>query len=160
MDKRKDFIRAAQYKIGVTENSLTHHMIIDIYNGHKPMPRRYKVKYTDAWCATFVSFCAMAAALSDFPFECSCEKMIAGFQKLGRWIENDAYIPAAGDIIFYDWQDTGLGDNHGAADHVGIVENVTADNITVIEGNYSNAVKRRIIKINNRYIRGFAIPLF
>ena len=29
---------------------------------------------------------------------------------------------------------------------------------TVLEGNYSNSVKKRIMKVNGRYIRGFALP--
>lgn len=38
---------------------------------------------------------------------------IALFQALGSWVENDAYTPEPGDYIFYDWQDSGVGDNTG-----------------------------------------------
>jgi len=34
-----------------------------------------------------------------------------------------------------DWNDDGKGDNKGHSDHVGIVEKVSGDMITVIEGN-------------------------
>lgn len=40
----------------------------------------------------------------------------------------------------YDWQDTGKGDNTGGADHVGIVEKVVGNTITIIEGNKGEAV--------------------
>jgi peptidoglycan hydrolase-like protein with peptidoglycan-binding domain len=30
----------------------------------------------------------------------------------------------------------------------------------VIEGNYSNAVKRRTLKVNGKYIRGYIVPKF
>ena len=156
MNYINEFLKAALCEIGIKENTLQHHAIIDIYNQHKPLPRKYKVKYTDAWCATFVSYCAIMAKIDFFPFECSCEKMIEGFQKKGTWIESDNYIPHPGDLIFYDWQDTGLGDNHGHADHVGIVESVYNTVITTIEGNYQDSVKRRVLRINNRYIRGYA----
>ena len=79
-------------------------------------------------------------------------------QKKGIWEENDAYIPKAGDILFYDWQDSGKGDNTGWPDHVGIVESVENGHITVIEGNLNNTVGRREIAVNARYIRGYGVP--
>lgn len=47
------------------------------------------------------------------------------YKKLNCWEENDAYVPSAGDVIMYDWQDSGAGDNTGAPDHVGIVVSVS-----------------------------------
>ena len=38
--------------------------IIDIYNKNQPRPRGYKVQYTDAWCATFVSAMGYIAGFS------------------------------------------------------------------------------------------------
>ena len=75
-------------------------------------------------------------------------------------MENDAYVPSHGDYIFYDWQDNGVGDNKGSSDHVGVVEKVEGALITVIEGNYSNAVKRRSLAVNGKYIRGFGVPKY
>lgn len=66
--------------------------------------------------------------------------------------------PAPGDVIFYDWSDTGNGDNTSAPDHVGIVVSVSGNTMKVIEGNMSNAVGYRNIAINGRYIRGFGLP--
>jgi hypothetical protein len=79
---------------------------------------------------------------------------------MGIWVEADNHVPAPGDIIMYDWQDSGSGDNRGGSDHVGIVEKVSGNTITVIEGNYSNAVKRRTLQVNGRYIRGYCVPDF
>lgn len=39
--------------------------------------------------------------------------MVRLYQELGRWVEDDAYVPSPGDVIFYDWQDSGVGDNAG-----------------------------------------------
>lgn len=86
--------------------------------------------------------------------------MIELFKGLGCFIENDAYVPMPADILFYDWNDSGSGDNVGVSDHVGIVEKVSGGTITVIEGNYSNAVKRRTLKVNGRYIRGYGVPKY
>lgn len=132
--------------------------IIDLYNSHRPLARGYPVKYTDAWCSTFASAVAIQAGLTSItPTECGCQKHIELFKKLGSWQENDAYVPSPGDYIFYDWQDSGVGDNTGAADHVGIAGKVSGQTITVIEGNYS---KRRTLAVNGRYIRGYGVPKY
>lgn len=156
---RQKVVGIAQGWLGCKESNGSHKKIIDIYNAHKPLARGYAVKYTDAWCSTFASAVAISAGLTDIiPTECGCGKHIELFQKLGSWQENDAYVPSPGDYIFYDWQDNGVGDNTGAADHVGIVEKVVGQTITVIEGNYSDSVKRRTLAVNGRYIRGYGVP--
>lgn len=161
MSERQNFVNTAASFIGCKEADGSHRQIIDIYNAHKPLARGYAVKYTDAWCATFVSAMAIKCGLTDIiPTECGCGQMIRLFQKLGEWQENDAYTPQPGDVIFYDWQDSGVGDNTGASDHVGIVESVSGSSMKVIEGNMSNAVGRRTLQVNGRYIRGYGLPKF
>jgi LysM repeat protein len=86
--------------------------------------------------------------------------MIALFQKLGEWVENDAYIPSPGDVIFYDWQDSGSGDNTGWPDHVGIVEAVSGKTLTIIEGNKSDSVSRRSLQVDGKNIRGYGVPKY
>lgn len=158
---REKIVKQAQAWLGCKESDGSHRQIIDVYNADKPLPRGYKVSYTDAWCATFVTACAIKCGATDIiPKECSCNKMIELFKKLGCYVENDAYIPAPGDIMFYDWDDTGKGDNAGVSDHVGIVEKVSGNTVTVIEGNYSNACKRRTMQVNGRYIRGYGVPKY
>lgn len=147
--------------LGLNESSGTHKQIIDIYNAQKPLPVGYRVKYTDAWCATFVSAVAVKLGYTDIiPPECSCPRMITLCQNKGIWVENENRTPNPGDLIFYDWEDSGSGDNRGASDHVGIVEKVANGKITVIEGNYSNSVKRRTLAVNGKYIRGYAVPKY
>lgn len=157
----KNIIQQAKSWLGCNKADGTHKQIIDVYNNHKPLARGYAVKYTDAWCATFVSACAIKCGYTDIiPTECGCSPMIQLFKNLGEWVENDAYVPKSGDIIFYDWQDSGSGDNTGVPDHVGIVESVSGSTITVIEGNKNNAVARRTIQVNGKYIRGYGVPKY
>lgn len=161
-------VEQAQAWLGNKEGSAGHKSIIDLYNAHKPLARGYKVKYTDAWCATFVSAVAIKLGYTDIiPTECGCGKMIELFKKLGAWVENENRTPNPGDIIFYDWQDSGSGDNTGSPDHVGIVEKVANGKITVIEGNHDgtdadkiDGVERREIAVNDRYIRGYGVPKY
>lgn len=154
-------VAQAQAWLGKNEADGSHKEVIDIYNSNKPLARGYAVKYTDAWCAAFVSAVAIKLGYTDIiPTECGCPSMIALMKSKGIWVENDAHVPSAGDIIFYDWQDSGVGDNGGSADHVGIVERVVGDTINVIEGNYSSSVKRRYLRVDAKTIRGYGVPKY
>ena len=147
--------------IGKKESDNTNRTIIDIYNTISPLPRGYKVKYTDDWCAACVSAAFQKAGyIGIIPAECSCYYMVEGAKKMGIWVENDDFVPKPGDIVMYDWQDDGKGDNRGVPDHVGVVELVDGNNIIVIEGNHSDSVKRRTIAVNGKYIRGFITPKY
>lgn len=156
---REKAVNTAKAWKGCNEADGTHKQIIDLYNSVKPLPRGYAVKYNDAWCATFVSAVGIAAGLSEIILrECGCGAMIDLYKNAGRWKENDAYVPDMGDVVFYDWQDTGKGDNTGYPDHVGMVCSVSSNTIKVIEGNKNNAVEYRDLQVNGRYIRGYGLP--
>lgn len=158
---RTQIINQAREWIGYNEADGSHKKIIDLYNSHKPLARGYKLKYTDAWCAGTVSALAIACNATDIiPTEVSCAKLIELAKAKGIWVEADNYIPLPGDLILYDWQDNGNGDNKGNPDHIGICESVVGDTITVIEGNYQNAVGRRLMRVNGKYIRGYITPKY
>ena len=158
---RKKVVDTAVSYLGCNEANGSHKKIINLYNSHKPLARGYAVKYTDEWCATFVSAIAIKCGLTDImPTECGCERMIDLYKKLGSWKESDAYVPDEGDVIFYDWDDSGAGDNKGGSDHVGIVAKVSGSTIKVIEGNKGEAVAYRTIAVNGRYIRGYGVPKY
>ena len=156
---RKQVITKAKSYLGCKESDGSHKKIIDLYNGKKPRARGYTVKYTDEWCATFVSAIGIALGYTDImPTECSCTKMIDLYTAMGRWQENDTYLPSPGDIVMYDWQDNGTGDNTGTPDHVGFVVSLNGTAMTIIEGNKSEAVAYRTLKVNGKYIRGYCLP--
>lgn len=156
---RQKIVDTAVAWLGCKESNGSHKKIIDTYNGHKPLARGYPVKYTDAWCSTYASAVAIKADMTDIiPTECGCQKHIELFKARGAWQENDGYTPKPGDYIFYDWDDSGAGDNTGSADHVGIVTKVSGATITVIEENKGDAVAYRTMKVNGKYIRGYGTP--
>lgn len=145
--------------VGWNETNKKYEWIIDIYNTITPLPSGYKMKYTDAWCAATVSAVAKKMDLIKYIFpECSCNRMIALYQKNNRWEENDAYVPQLRDICFYDWDDNGVGDCTGQSEHVGMVCEVTGNTFKVLEGNYSKEVKVRTMQVDGKYIRGFGLP--
>lgn len=156
-------VNTAKKYLGCKESDGSHKKIIDIYNAHRPLARGYSVKYTDAWCATFVSAMSVLCGLTDImPTECSCSKMVELYKKLGRWEERDDYVPKLGDVVMYDWDDkTGSsGDNTGSPDHVGIVAYISGNTMKIIEGNISDSVNYRTLSVNGKYIRGYCLPDF
>lgn len=136
--------------MGRNEADGSHREIINIYNSHTPLARGYKVQYTDAWCATFVSAVFIKLGVYDF-LECGCPEMIEKLKSLGYWIGRTADVKA-GDIVFYDW------DGDGIADHVGIADNLTNGTLCVDEGNYQDSVKQRYISVQDVHICGIARP--
>jgi LysM repeat protein len=157
-DHREAAVRQARAWIGLKESDGSYKVIIDTYNRQDKPPRGYRMKITDEWCAAYVSAVGIAANTPEILRECSCEAMINLYKAAGRWVENDAHVPDEGDIIFYDWQDTGAGDNTGRSDHVGIVCDISGNTQQIAEGNKNNAVEYRTIPINARYIRGYGLP--
>lgn len=156
---RSNIAATARKYLGVKEGSAAHRELVDRYNAHTPLARGYELQYGDPWCAGFVSAVAIECGVTAvFPTEVGCGKMVELFQSMGRWQEADGFLPQIGDVIFYDWKDSGDGDSTGAPGHVGIVETVSGCVLTVIEGNKDNAVGRREIRVNGRYIRGFGVP--
>lgn len=161
MGSRQAMIAKMQSWIGKNEVDGSFREIIDIYNSHTPRARGYKLQYSDEWCAGTVSAAAIATGNTNaVPLEVSCHYMIEGAKAKGIWVENDSYVPQGGDIILYDWQDSGIGDNTGNPDHVGVVEYTSGGIIHVIEGNNGEKVARRELSVNGRYIRGFIVPKY
>ena len=149
--------------VGKKESDGSFRSIIDEYNKANPLPRNVKMQYSWPWCAATVSAVAVLLGYTPImPIEISCYYLIEAAKKMGIWVENDAYVPSMGDYVLYNWADSGIGDNTGTPDHVGMVTyvNKSAGYFVVTEGNYSDSVKKRTVSINGRYIRGFITPKY
>lgn len=162
MKSRKAVVDLAKSWLGKNEKDGSYKVIIDIYNSYTgKFPRGTKMLYGWAWCACTWSALAIKLGYTDImPIEISCYYLIERAKEMGIWVESDSYVPKPADAILYDWNDSGSGDNKGTPDHIGVVEKVVGNTITVIEGNYSNAVKRRTLKVNGKYIRGYITPKY
>lgn len=150
--------------VGLKESDGSYKKIVDIYNGFTgSFPRGTKMQYGWAWCAcTWSALAIKLGYTSIMPIEISCGYLIEAAKKMGIWVEKDSYVAKPGDAVLYDWDDSGSGDNTGWPDHVGIIVEVNEESgyFVVVEGNYGNAVKKRTLSINGRYIRGFICPKY
>lgn len=147
--------------IGRNEADGSHRSIVDIYNSYLPHPRGYALTYNDAWCDATVSAAFVSLKAVDLigGIECGVEEHVKKFQAAGIWNEDGSATPRPGDLIVYNWDDD-TQPNDGYSDHIGVVETVVNGQITTIEGNASNQVKRCIIPVGYGYIRGFARPKY
>ena len=149
---------------GLNEADGSYKKIVDIYNSYTgTFPRRVKMKYGWAWCACTWSAAAIKLGYTDImPIEIGCEELINRAKKMGCWVEADDYVPSIGDAALYDWDDNGIGDCTGYADHIGTIVEVhkSLGYSVAMEGNYKDAVRRRKLAINGRYIRGYITPKY
>lgn len=146
--------------LGAPKNGSKHQEILDTFNNSGLYPR-HKMRLSDPHCATAVSASFIATKLTSiFPcISCSCGEMIEKAKAAGIWEERDNYVPKVGDLILYDWDDSGKGDNKGAPEHVGMVAEINEKKFVVYEGNTVHyAAGTRTMEVNGKYIRGFICP--
>lgn len=108
------------------------------------------------WCACFVSWCADQCGYIEagiMPKFALCSDGAAWFARRGQF-QDGSYVPASGDIIFFDWG------GNGDVDHVGIVESVVDGRVHTIEGNSGDRCRRRNYSIGYYEIYGYGTPAY
>ena len=101
-----------------------------------------------AWCASFVSWCANRAGVSTkvVPKTAKCTTMISKSNSYHKWSKNALKSIKKNDVIFFASKANGS----GSSSHVGIVYSVSGSKITVIEGNTgSDLVKKNTYTVNS-----------
>ena len=147
-----------QYE-GAATGSARHRDLVDTFN--KVNPHGERGNYTCAWCAITTTAILIKGGYTtkNMPMSYNCGTLVEDMKRLGVWVEDDAYVPEIGDLIIYNWDDSGKGDCTRGAYHVGMIISVDkkGKTFTVIEGNKGEPGKvgTRKMSINGRYIRGF-----
>lgn len=135
-----DIVAVAQSQVGIT--------------GGGPYWSWYGFPNRVEWCACFVSWCAEqcgyinSGVVLKFSY---CPTGANWFKSQQRW-QDRSYLPAPGDIIFFDWH----GD--GVTDHVGIVKSCDGERVYTIEGNSGDMVKEKSYTVGNGLIYGYGVP--
>ena len=161
MGVREAIVNTAIRYNGMPFKGGSHRTLIDEFNEHRP--DGWAMTYTANFCAACASAVAYLCGVGDaYPCSANVGTIVAKAQKMGIWVENDAYVPTAGDWIIYAWNDSGRGDNTTGASHVGIVVSADSKYINVFEFNIHNnhSTGYRRIAVNGRFIRGFVVPKF
>ena len=114
--------------------------------------QRYMNGRKEPWCANFVAW-AFRQTGQELPGNqrslASVQYMEDSMKKAGKFHTG---VPAPGDIIFF--KNRGRSDR-GTGRHVGIVEKVENGFVYTIEGNTSNAVRRRKYSLSEARISGY-----
>lgn len=116
----------------------------------------YGFSSREEWCACFVSWCADQCEYIEagvIPKFSLCSAGMEWFESRGQFMDG-SYVPATGDLVFFDWG------NDGSVDHVGIVESVVDGNIYTVEGNSGDKVARRSYPIGYGQIVGYGVPAY
>lgn len=116
----------------------------------------YGFSSREEWCACFVSWCADQCGYIEagvIPKFSLCSAGMEWFESRGQFMDG-SYVPATGDLVFFDWG------NDGSIDHVGIVESVVDGNIYTVEGNSGDKVARRSYPIGYGQIVGYGVPAY
>ena len=129
--------------------------------GGRPYWSWYGYSSRVPWCACFVSWCADQCGYIDagiIPKFAGCGYGGNWFIQRGQWADRN-YIPQAGDIIFFDWYEAGVGQD-GERDHVGIVEKVENGYVYTIEGNSGDKCIQRRYPVGWYEINGYGLPAY
>ena len=115
------------------------------YGGHEKYSDFCGLAHSEPWCAAFVSWVCGEAGYGNSvePFVLvskdevekqkgkGCDVHYGPISSNYNSPENKNYIPKAGDLVYYDF------DNNNALNHVGIVQSADSNEIHTIEGNTS-----------------------
>lgn len=116
----------------------------------------YGFAQREEWCACFVSWCADQCGYIEagvIPKFSLCSAGMEWFESRGQFMDG-SYVPASGDLVFFDWG------NDGSIDHVGIVESVVDGTVYTVEGNSGDKVARRSYPIGYGQIVGYGVPAY
>lgn len=156
MGHRYNMVKWFANRVGTVEGSEEHHRIIDVYNTQRPLPRGYRMRYADSWCAASVTVAAMETDNAKvIPPECGCGEMMR-YAKQRNIFAGPDYRPKLGDLILYSWNQDSW------PDHIGIVYSYdnNTDMIVTIEGNYRDSIRTREIVGGSGYIVGYICPRY
>lgn len=104
-----------------------------------------------AWCACFVSWVLDKSGYDEPTFAACQAQGVPYFTSNGRWATSDYSNIAAGDVIFFDWE------NDGHSDHVGIVIGTDGSRVYTVEGNSSDTCRVRDYDLNSSSIMGYGL---
>lgn len=131
------------------------------YRGGATFWRWFPFPQRDEWCAMFVSYLWHANGVTDRPHFAWCPAGADWFRArgqwhAGQWTPSAAFVPVAGDAIFFNYGGSSI------TNHVAIVAGVSecSNFIFIIDGNWGDAVVARQIPIQYQATYGFGLMNF
>ena len=113
------------------------------------------------WCAMFASFCIHYADAEGMPLNWGCPSWIEELTALNLYRParsgdpRQQYIPSAGDLVFYDWEQDGISDHVGLVVEVAPAAGGEPAKLITIEGNTDDRVQYMTYALDTPVILGF-----
>ena len=129
--------------------------IVDIYNNEcpKPLPRKYRVKYEDLLCATYVSAIFAHLNWCDIvPPECAAWRLYQNMAAIDCGVPDPNRVPNVGDLIFF-----GPDQEVKHITHVGIVVEVV-NGKQIYYYDIQSTVGRHTCPVGYGPIFGYGVP--
>ncbi|MFI9206186.1 peptidoglycan-binding protein [Streptomyces sp. NPDC053048] len=153
MSNANEILRIARGEVGYHEGRSNGHW--NNYQRYSPAVPGLEWSQNQAWCATFVSWCAMTAGVADlYPRTASCAVGVQWFKDRGRWSE----YPAIGAQVFY---------GTGGRTHTGLVYDYDDTYVYTYEGNTNadggaegDGVYTKTRLRRSAYVYGYGYPKF
>ena len=135
--------------------------VVDIYNGYfdkhpAERPRKYRVKYSDMLCATYISAIFCSLLWCDIcPPECGALKLYRNMEAIGRASADVKRTPKPGDLIFF-----GNNQKPAGINHVGIVVELQKNDKRIVYYDISNSGRggRHYAPVGYYWICGYGMP--
>lgn len=128
------------------------------YHGRVDQLGNGVLTYGYPWCASFVSYCARLAGISNsvLPTSLNCSAWVQTFRQMGVYrTRASGYVPKQGDLIFFrDANSTRI------STHVGLVRYTCNGLVYTIEGNCGDEVRLAAYNMKDTYIVGYASPRY
>ncbi len=134
-DLRTDVVNIAYSQLGYTESVANYVLGEDgiTHMGYTRYGTWYGSSYSD-WDSMFVAFCLDYAGIADeFTYNAGAYAWSVDLTTLGYYQTADIYTPSVGDVVFIDTDDDGKAN----VSAIVVAVDETAENITVIQGNYA-----------------------
>lgn len=158
-DFHRDIVNVALSQVGYHEGWIKEEYHGGSTNGWKNCSE-YNMIYWGmdaAWCAMFISWCARQAQIPRYILNSAARAMTDGLNGTMdycfhiQYYNKDYYTPKTGDLIFFN---DGIQYNWS---HVGLVVEVTEDEVITVEGNKLNAVRMGRYPLDHETIRGYGV---
>ncbi|MYT31760.1 MULTISPECIES: CHAP domain-containing protein [unclassified Streptomyces] len=153
MGDAQKIINTAKAEVGYHEGRSNGHW--NNWQKYSPAVPGLEWSQNQAWCATFISWCAMKAGLAGlYPRTASCATGVAWFKARNRFSE----YPAVGAQVFF---------GPGGGSHTGLVYAFDGDFVYTVEGNTNgdgsaegDGVYLKKRQRRSSYVYGYGYPAF
>ena len=152
-----DVVAIAESQLGYTESTRNYDVWEDnTLHGYTRYGAWYGVPNGD-WCGMFASFCLNYAGVEGMPYNYGVRPWIQELTQLGLYYSARETQPQKGNLIFFDWDEDGLGDHVGIVAEVQQAREHMGASVKTIEGNSSNAVRYQYYDPESSQILGYGL---